>query len=445
MLFRKIGQYIEEHLSSGSDKILVVEGARQVGKSFIIRAVGSRLFKHFVEVNMAEDAEGRGLFRNVHTTEEFYFALSIVAGDTLGTAGDTLVFIDEIQTYPQYLTLLKFLRQEGHFHYIASGSLLGIALRHTTSIPVGSIIRKQMYPLDFEEFLIANGVAPQALSVTLKGKYASRESLDEQLHAHLLSLFRRYLIVGGMPDAVNEYLQTRNIVKVREIQDAIRQMYCADATKYEHDSGRNLLIRRIYDMVPSQMENKKRRIVAKDIRGKEGDRFMRYGDEFEYLLSSGISIGVHAIANPRFPLVESARKNLLKLYLNDVGMLTARLYRNNVDAIISGGESVNIGAVYENAVAQELKAHGHELFYYDNRKKGEVDFIVDDYSRLSILPIEVKSGKDYAVHSALTNMLSTADYHVESALVLSNTRKIVTVGKKTYLPVYFAMFIGGNS
>lgn len=140
MLYRKIGKYIEDHLRSGSDKILVVEGARQVGKSFIIREVGRRLFSHYVELNMAEDAEGRRLFRGVHTTADFYFALGMAAGEKLGEGADTLVFIDEIQTYPQYLTLLKFLRQEGRYRYIASGSLLGLTLHHTTSIPVGSII-----------------------------------------------------------------------------------------------------------------------------------------------------------------------------------------------------------------------------------------------------------------------------------------------------------------
>lgn len=440
MLYRKIGWYIEDHLRSASDKILVIEGARQVGKSYIIREVGSRLFKNFVEINFVEDDEGAKLFRQVHTTEEFYLILSMVAGGKLGNADNTLVFLDEIQHYPQYLTLLKFFRQEHRYRFIASGSLLGITLRSTTSIPVGSILRKEMYPLDFEEFLIANGMEAAAISV-LNDKFLHKESLQEELHNHVMGLFRRYLLVGGMPDAVNEYLSSHNIIKVREIQDSIRQMYGADATKYEQDNGRNLLIRRIYEMVPSQMENKKKRIVAKDIQGKTGDRFTRYRDEFEYLISSGITIDVCAISNPRFPLAESVRKNLLKLYLNDVGMLTAQLYHNNLRPVLGDERSVNLGAVYENVVAQELKAHGCRLFYYDNRQKGEVDFLVDDYSSVTILPVEVKSGKDYTVHSALNNLLSAPDTHVSHAFVLSNEREVETMGKVTYLPVYFGMFI----
>lgn len=440
MLYRKISKEIEAHLASPSDKILVLEGARQIGKSFIIREIGNRLFKNFVEVNFAEDDEGAQHFKNIHSTEEFYFTLSMVAGNQLGHFDDTLIFLDEIQTYPQYLTMLKFFRQERRYRFIASGSLLGIALRSTTSIPVGSIIRKQMYQLDFEEFLMANNFNSEAID-GLREKFKNKESLSEEQHQLLLGLFRRYLLVGGMPDAVNVYLETHNIVKVREIQDSIKTLYGDDASKYEQDCQKHLLIRRIYDMIPSQMENKKKRIVAKDIRDKAGDRFVQYQEEFEYLISSGIALDVHAVSNPRFPLSESVHKNLLKLYLNDVGMLTAQLYRNNLRPVLEDERSVNLGAVYESAVAQQLKANGHRLFYYDNRKKGEVDFLIDDYSNTSILPVEVKSGKDYSIHSALNNLLSTPDYHVHSAIVLSNDREVRQEGQVTYMPVYYALFL----
>lgn len=441
MLYRKISTYIEEHLCSDTDKILVLEGARQIGKSFIIREVGKQHFKNFVELNFVADDEGSRLFKDVRTTEEFYFVLSMHSGKALGSYEDTLVFLDEIQAYPQYLTMLKFFRQDHRYHFIASGSMLGIALHSTTSIPVGSIIRKEMYQLDFEEFLIANDFGNEAIS-SLKSMYERGESLSEEVHNHLLSLFRRYLLVGGMPDAVNEYLQSHNIVKVREVQESIRTLYGDDAAKYEQDSGRHLLIRRIYNMVASQMENKKKRIVAKDIQGQTGDRFARYIAEFEYLVSSGITLEVHAISNPRYPLVESVQKNLLKLYLNDVGMLTSQLYRNNLRPVLNDERSVNLGAVYESVVAQELRAHGNKLFYYDNRQRGEVDFLIDDSERLSILPIEVKSGKDYTVHSALNNLLANPEYNVKSAVVLSNAREVKKNGNITYLPIYYIMFIG---
>ena len=440
MLYRKITSYIEDYLKSDTDKILILEGARQIGKSFSIREVGARLYPNYVEINFVEDDEGDQLFKNIHKKEDFYLTLSMVAGDRLSGRDDTLVFLDEIQHYPQYLTMLKFLREDGRYRYIASGSLLGITLQDTTSIPVGSIIRKEMFQLDFEEFLIANGFGTEAIAM-LRYSYENRQSLTEEHHNRVLGLFRRYLLVGGMPDAVNVYLDTHNIVRVRDVQDNIRSMYADDATKYEKEHSKKLLIRRIYEMVPSQMENKKKRIVAQEIRGKEGDRFAQYQEEFEYLVSSGISLAVHAISNPHFPLSESLQKNLLKLYLNDVGMLSGMLYHNNIRPILDDVRSINLGSVYESVVAQELRAHGHKLFYYDNRKQGEVDYLVDDYTAMSAHPIEVKSGKDYTVHSALNNLLKNPDYNIQAATVISNKREIRQDGKITYMPVYLVMFM----
>lgn len=444
MLYRKIEKDIEGYLRAEDDRIMILEGARQIGKSFIIREVGKKLYDNFIEINFAEDDEGPKIFKGIGTTEGFYFTLSSVYGEKLDRYENTLIFLDEIQHYPQYLTLLKFFREDRRFRFIASGSLLGITLRETTSIPVGSIIRKNMYQLDFEEFLIANGFGQEALD-TLRTKLMNRESLDESLHDYIMNLFRRYLLVGGLPAAVNEYLDSHNIVKVRNVQENIRSLYEVDATKYEKDSNKTLLIRRIYNMIPSQLENKKKRIIIKDIQNKIGDRFDNYLEEFEYLISSGTALKVSAISNPKYPLAESAHKNLMKLYLNDVGLLTMLLYKNSIRPVISDEDSVNLGSVYESVVAQELKAHGHKLFYYDNKQRGEVDFLIDDYSSTTILPIEVKSGKDYTRHSALNNLLKVRDYDIASGLVLSNSREIKTVGNVSYMPVYYVMFIDANA
>jgi predicted AAA+ superfamily ATPase len=444
MLYRKITSYIEDYLRADSDKILILEGARQIGKSFSIREVGTRLYSNYVEINFVEDDEGEQLFKNIHKKEDFYLTLSMVAGDKLSHRNNTLIFLDEIQHYPQYLTMLKFLREDNRFRYIASGSLLGITLQDTTSIPVGSITIKEMFQLDFEEFLIANGVGADAIA-SLRHSYNNRQSLSEEYHNYVLDLFKRYLLVGGLPDAVNTYLNTHNIVKVREVQDDIRSLYGSDASKYEKEHSKKLLIRRIYEMIPSQMENKKKRVVAQDIRGKKGDRFDQYKEEFEYLISSGISLSVHAISNPHFPLSESLQKNLLKLYLNDVGLLTGLLYRNNIRPVLDDVCSINLGSVYESVVAQELRAHGYKLFYYDNRKQGEVDYLVDDHSSMAPHPIEVKSGKDYTIHSALNNLMKNPDYHILSSTVISNEREVHQDGNITYLPVYFVMFMENDT
>lgn len=438
MLFRKIEAQIEDHLKSDSHAIMLIDGARQVGKTYIIRHVGQKLFENYIELNLVEDYVGARLFANAKTVEDFYLAVSMLAGDRMKEKENTLIFIDEIQAYPHLLTLLKFLAQDDRFTYIASGSLLGVTLAQTTSIPMGSIRMVRMFPLDFEEFLYANGMNALVVS-SLRKKYERQESLDEATHAKVLDMFRKYLLVGGMPDAVNAFVTEKNIQLVRQIQSEIYAYYAADASKY--DDGRKLKIRRIYDLIPSNLENKKKRVVAQSIENKRGKTFADYQDEFDYLISAGIALGVQAISTPVFPLIQSSGKNLLKLYLNDVGILSGILYGNNIQAILSDEESINLGSVYECVVASELIAHGHKLFYYDNRTKGEVDFLIDDYDSLSAVPIEVKSGKDYTVHSALNAFVSNEDYHVKKAIVLSNEREITTKNKITYLPIYDIMFL----
>lgn len=438
MLYRKIENLIESHLKSDSNKILLIDGARQVGKTYIIRHIGKKLFANFIEINMVEDSLGDRLFRGVKTVEDFYLQVSMLHGDKMKQKDNTLIFIDEIQEYPHLLTLLKFLSGDGRFTYIASGSLLGVTLSETTSIPMGSIRKVRMFPLDFEEFLYANGMN-EIVVASIKSKFERFEALEESVHNKIMDLFRKYLLIGGMPDAVNSYLADKNIALVREIQNEIHEYYAADASKY--DGERKLNIRRIYDLIPSNMESKKKRVVAQDIENKRGKTFNDYANEFEYLISAGIALNVQAISNPVFPLIESTGKNLLKLYLNDVGILTAILYGNNIRAVLDDERSVNLGSVYESVVASELIAHGHKLFYYDNRSKGEVDYLIDDYDNLSVVPIEVKSGKDYTVHSALNSFVSNKDYHIKKAFVVSNERKVETVGKITYLPIYYVMFL----
>lgn len=295
-----------------------------------------------------------------------------------------------------------------------------------------------MYPLDFEEFLYANGFNEFAVNV-IKDKYNALESLDISTHNKLMDLFKKYLLTGGLPDAVNKYLNNYNIVEVRAIQSEIQEYYAIDASKY--DEKNRLKIRRIYDLIPSNMENKKKRIIIKNIENLNGKRANNYQDEFDYLINAGIAIDVKAISNPTFPLIETSQKNLLKLYLNDVGLLTNILYKNNIRAILDDQKSINLGSVYESIVAQELKAHNKKLYYYDNRQKGEVDYLIDDYDNLSILPIEVKSGKDYTVHSALNKLLNDENYSIKNAIVLSNEREITIKNKIIYLPIYFVMFI----
>ena len=256
MLFRKIQAYIEEYFNSDSNKVLLIDGARQIGKTYIIRHVGKKMFENYIEINMVQDFDGLKLFENTKTVDDFYLQVSMIAGDKMKEKENTLIFIDEIQVYPHLITMLKFLKDDDKFNYIASGSLLGVTLNETTSIPIGSIERKSMYPLDFEEFLISQGFNSYAVNA-LKSKFERQESLDENMHEKVLDLFKKYLLIGGLPDAVNSYIKDKNIVNVRTIQNEIHGYYGADASKY--DSERKLKIRRIYDQIPSNLENKKKK------------------------------------------------------------------------------------------------------------------------------------------------------------------------------------------
>ncbi|MGM9733251.1 MAG: ATP-binding protein [Prevotella sp.] len=441
MLYRKFASQIESHLLNQPNKIMLVNGARQIGKSYLIRYVGKRLFPHFIEINLKEDKEGQGLFATVRSVDDFHIQLGAMAGDNLGKKSDTLIFLDEIQSYPHLMTMLKFLNQEGRYTYIASGSQLGVALSQTASVPIGSITITEMFQLDFEEFLLAMGCS-QATIDCARDSYDNDLSLNESLHNYFLQQFKIYLLVGGLPEAVNKFLEARNMSHVRDVQRDIINLYKIDASQY--DAERRLVIRKIYEMIPSNMENKKKRVVVKRIEDKAGHKqFSDYAEEFEYLTNSGIAMAVQAISNPRFPLIESESKNLIKLYLNDVGLLTSILYGLNINAILRDERSINLGSVYESVVAQELHAHGNRLHYYDNKQRGEVDFLVDDYSTLSVVPIEVKSGKDYTIHSALDKFLSTPDYTISRAIVFSNNREVGTVNGITYMPIYYSMFING--
>ena len=438
MLERRFSKYLADFLIREPDKIILVNGARQIGKSFIVRQVGEKMFKYFVEVNLKEDSEGERAFSDVRTTSDLYMRLSNYCKKPLGDKSNTLIFLDEIQSYPHLMTMLKFLNQESRYRFIASGSQLGVALAQTPSVPLGSVSIEQMYPLDFEEFLWATGISKEWLD-TIREKFLKRETLDENTHKMLMKRFQYYLLIGGLPEAVNRYLNDRNMMGVRKIHRDIHELYRIDASQY--DEEHKLAIRKIYDLIPSNLENKKKRVVYQNIENKRWKTFSDYADEFEYLTNSGVALDVTAISNPRFPLVESEQKRLVKLYLNDVGLLTNLLYGLNVNAVLLDKKSINLGTVYESVVAQELAAHGFNLHYYDNKQKGEVDFLIDDFDRLQVLPIEVKSGKDYTEHSALGKFLETPEYGIDRAIVFSNERKVYEKKGITYMPVYYCMFL----
>ena len=357
-----------------------------------------------------------------------------VATEAVRKAKNQRSFLDEIQEYGKLLPLLKFINQDGRYRYIASGSALGVELSRTSSIPMGSITIERLFPLDFEEFLWAAGVAKDLIAY-LRSIFKEGKEVDDAIHTVMMAHLRTYLLTGGLPEAVRLHFEGSSIDTVRKLHTEILDFYAADCAKY--DSGHRLQIMRIYRMLPSFMEQKKKRIVYKKIDPKSA-RADRYADEFDYLSACGVALPALAVSNPVFPLLESATKNLLKLYLNDVGLLSSQFFAGNVRPVLEDVPSVNLGSLYETFVAMELSAHSHHLFYYDNREKGEVDFLINDYDNLCILPIEVKSGRDWQIHSSLTRMVTEG---ARKGIVLCNSNKARHREGITYLPVYMAAFL----
>ena len=435
MLYRKIEKKLINYYENPDDAILVITGARQVGKSFIIRETAQNYFKNYIEINMQDDFDGDKLFDEVKTTRDFYLQVSALFGSELNNVGDTIIFLDEIQVYPHLLSLLKPLKRENKYRYIASGSLLGITLRHQF-IPMGSIEEVKMYPMDFEEFLLASNVQRSVIDY-LKECFDNKTFVSETIHKTILRKFKEYLICGGLPDAVKEFLND-NIVKTRDIQNSIYNYYKDDASKY--DEIHNLKIRMIYDYLPSYMENKVKRIQYKELENVKNANLKKYQDEFEYLINSGISLPVRAISNPIYPLVESASKNLIKLYYNDVGILSNILYKNNINAILNNDVNVNLGSVYETACAMELASHGHTLYYFDSKKVGEVDFLINDYDELTVLPIEIKSGNDQNNVRAIPKLIKEP-YNLKKGYIFGNDNRMDHDSNLIVMPIYMIMFV----
>jgi uncharacterized protein len=433
-MYRKVELLLNQYYENVDNEILVITGARQIGKSYIIRETASKRFKYYNEINLRDDFDGDKIFSQVKTTKDFYLILSSMYGNQLGDYNDTIIFLDEIQVYPHLITMLKALKKENRYRYIASGSLLGITLKHQF-IPMGSIQEVKMYPMDFEEFLIASKVSQDTITY-LKECYKKLENVSDSIHKIILRKFKEYLICGGLPQAILEFLKD-NVYRVREVQGAIYNYYKDDATQY--DNEHNLKIRRIYDFLPSYMENKVKRVRYSEIEGKK-ERFEKYEDEFDYLTNSGISLQVKAISNPKFPLVESSSKNLIKLYYNDVGILSNILYSNNINALLTKDYGINLGSVYETVCAMELISHGHTLYYFDSKKVGEVDFLINDYENLSILPIEIKSGNDQNNFRAIPKLVKEP-YNLKKGYIFGNENIIKIENNLVTFPIYMIMFI----
>ncbi len=435
MLKRKIEKKIEYWLEHKElKKAFLIEGARNVGKTFTVRAVLERMGISYVEVNLLTDSDFTAAIDKIKSVDDLVSYISVMKNVTL-ERGKTVIFIDEIQEGRELITKIKFLVDEGSFRYILSGSLLGIAMRNIASAPVGYLMKERMYPLDFEEFLQIYSFSDD-IKALLRNSFDNLIPVDEYIHSEIMKRYYYYLVVGGMPEAVMSFSQKHDLNEVALIQKAIIDFYKDDFSKYESED-KKLYLRSIYDKIPGELMNPNKRFNYAAV--KKGFTFEKSLDSFLWLTYAGVALPVYNVVSPSMPLVLNEKNSLFKLFLSDVGLLSYMLGEETRRAMILRNEDVNYGAIFENAVAMELFSHGFEVYYYNSKKHGEIDFVIEYKGK--VLPVEVKSGKSYQRHSALSNLTLMKDqYGIENSLVLSSFN-VKRENGITYLPVYMLMFL----
>lgn len=430
MLKRKIDNYIQDFYNNSRNALLIT-GARQIGKTFSIREFGKR-FNSFIEINFIDNPQAIDVFKGAKNSSDILLRLSAITSKPL-IKGETLIFFDEVQKCPEIVTAIKFLVEEGSYRYILSGSLLGVELKDLRSEPVGYMGVKDMFPLDFEEFISCVGINENIIE-SLRNSWNNLLPVDEFIHSKMMELFRLYLIVGGMPAVVNKYLETNNLQDVIKIQQDIIRLYKRDIAQY--DPNNKLYIEDIFNLIPPELNSKNKRFILKKL--NENAKFDRYQNSFLWLKNAGVALPIYNIEEPKVPLLLSRSRNLFKLFQNDIGLLASQYSEGIQLRIIQGDKNINFGSIYENAVAQELVAHNIDAYYYNNKKRGEIDFVIELEGKA--LPIEVKSGKDYETHHALSNIMDCEEYELQKAIVFNN-ENLHTKNKIIYSPIYMIMFL----
>ncbi len=435
MLYRKIEREIQNWITN-DNRALLVEGARQVGKTYIIRKSLENANCEYIEFNLLEQPSLVDLIAKSETVDDMVTNLSLFA-DKPFHRGKSFIFFDEIQEFKELATKIKFWVDEGSFRYIFSGSLLGVELKDIKSAPVGYMKTLTMYPLDFEEFLQIYNFSDD-LRASLYRSFVEKIAVNDVVHKRMMKIFNIYLNVGGMPAAVDKFKETKDLETVMDEHNGIILQYKKDFTRYESED-KKLYLTKIFDLIPAELNSSNKRFNVKDI--KEGLRYSRSEDDFMWLAEAGVAIPVYNVAEPSIPLLLNEKSSLFKLFLSDVGMLTTLYGKATKMQLLLDADDINNGALYENVVAQELYAHGFKLYYYNSKKFGELDFVIEYKGK--VLPIEVKSGKSYQRHSALNSIMKVQNYSIEEAFVLSN----FNVEKRNniiYYPIYMVMFLSND-
>jgi len=423
-----------KHAGKRADKqALLIKGARQVGKTFIIREFAKAHYKHFVEINFEKQPTLKKAFVGDMDARTIILNLSSMG---LGPfkEGSTLIFFDEIQSCAQARTAIKFLVEDGRFDYIESGSLLGIGYKDVSSYPVGFEEQAAMYPLDFEEFLWAKGVPPEVID-RLREAYVEVRAADDFLHDQIMKAYREYLITGGMPAAVTAFLENDDFAQTLKAQSSILDSYRDDISKYADKE--KILAKRMFDAIPEQLNRKKKRFILANL--EKGAAAKKFDNASMWLTEAGVALNCFNVTALEAPLRFNEKRNLYKLYMLDTGLLCAQGMKGLQSELLGGNIEVNEGGITENAVAAELAKKNIPLYYYDKKGRAEIDFIFMEKNGLSV--IEVKSGKNYKAHASLDHACAQSREKLNRRIVLSKFNTETGANGVIYYPLYMAMFL----
>ena len=414
-------------------KAFCIFGARQIGKTTTVREFAKRHYEHFCEINFFETPKAKEIFDGDLDADTIIMGISAFTKMKLEPK-KTLIFLDEIQKCPNARCAIKFLVEDGRFDYIESGSLLGVNVEDIPSLPVGFEEEHNMYPMSFREFASANGIQEETFAY-LEDCFNNVKPVSDVIHTTMQKLFYAYLVVGGMPEAVQVFLDTHDIARVIEYQNSILSKYRQNISQYAPKTDK-VKIKAIFDSIPAQLAQKNRRFMVNSV--DKNARLLRYQDSFNWLVDAGVALPCYNTSAPIMPLALNEKRSLFKLFSNDVGLLCSASMSDIQFDLLHGDVSVNLGSILENAIAQELQCNGFELRYYDSNKLGEVDFVVKMGNQVVV--VEAKSGNGYMEHTALNNVLKVSDWDIDKAFVLCKGN-VEQKEKITYLPWYMMMFI----
>lgn len=437
MLKRKIEQTLAEWKRTKTKQGILITGARQTGKTSSIERFAADNYKNLIKIDFVERPEAINVITQATSLDDLIMRVTAFASSPL-IDGKTLLFFDEVQRCGDAITWMRYLAQDERFDVAYSGSMLGIEAYDFRSLPVGTIDIAEMFPLDFEEFCWANGV-DDSLWEIVESCYRDEQPVPDFIHNRFSDLFWLYVLVGGMPEAVQVFVDTHDTQAMRARQNSILNAYRADITRYINDPVRSQRVKTIFNSIPAQLNKENRRFIVAGIDKKK--RFENIASDFDWLANAGVALPVKRATEAQFPLGMSVESSFFKLYLNDVGLLFSTFTPIDVEKLLLKSEEINWGWAFENVVAQELRAHGRDsLFYFNNKKMGEVDFLIEDCRSPKVIPVEVKSGKHSHSHAALDRLMKVENYHLERAIVLHRLN-VERTEQIIYLPVYMAAFL----